>query len=302
MATNAQIVTQVKPMVEPATPQPTLNQLMHIVYQTLAKDPQGCAVSSWQAMVDITDRQPGISKLITNGLLATDNGDPMKVTEWSCNFELEIFHKSVSKELYHQEISQKIQEFSKQRKDSEPTLEALWNRYGIAFLPPQQRPKTPADVKDLLVMRRKRVWHCMEPDCELSTTKFKTKKALQQHINEEHTKPREDPLEYAQENLGLAVEPELNGRELDTGVVENLAMPSSDASRRPPVPCTPAQDRTQGDKAHRSSLSADLGKGNQPQQIATRGVRDGRIVRPSATNKASRRDRQANLSSRGLGK
>lgn len=145
-------------------------------------------------------------------------------------------------------------------------------------------------------MRRKRVWQCMEPNCELSTTKFKTKKLLQQHINKEHIKPREDALESAQENLGLAVEPELNGREPGTGVAENLAMSSSDASRSPPVPCTPAQDRTQDDKGHRSSRPADLGKRNQPEQIANRGVRDGRIVRPSAINNASRRDRQANLS------
>lgn len=138
----------------------------------------------------------------------------------------------------------------------------------------------------------------MEPDCELSTTKFKTKKSLQQHINEEHTKPREDPLESAQKNLGLAVEPELNGREPDTGVAESLAMPSSDASSSPSMPYTVVQDRTEGDKAHRSSLSADLGKRNLPQSIATRGVHDGRIVRPSAINRASRRGRQANLSSR----
>ncbi|RKL39311.1 hypothetical protein BFJ72_g6783 [Fusarium proliferatum] len=239
---------------------------------------------------------------IKSALLAMDEEDPLKVAEQSCNFELETFHKSVSKEVYNQEMTQKIVAFFKRRDEKKPTLKSISDRYDQSILSILPCPKRPEDLKEIFPPRRRRVWHCEEPECELSTTKFKTKKSLQQHINEEHAKPREDSLDSAQKNLGLAVGPELDGRESDTGVAENLVMPSSDASRSLSVPYTVAQDRTQGDKAHRPSLFANPAKRNQPQQIATRGVLDGRIVRRSAINKASQRDRQANLSSSGSGK
>ncbi|CVK87070.1 hypothetical protein FPRO06_06314 [Fusarium proliferatum] len=302
MATSAQPVPQAKPMVEPATTKPTLDQLMHIVHQSLAQHTQACRVSSWQATVSITDRLTKNMNLIKSALLAMDEEDPLKVAEQSCNFELETFHTSVSKEVYNQEMTQKIVAFFKRRDEKKPTLKSISDRYDQSILSILPCPKRPEDLKEIFPPRRRRVWHCEEPECELSTTKFKTKKSLQQHINEEHAKPREDSLDSAQKNLGLAVGPELDGRESDTGVAENLVMPSSDASRSLSVPYTVAQDRTQGDKAHRPSLFANPAKRNQPQQIATRGVLDGRIVRRSAINKASQRDRQANLSSSGSGK
>ncbi|SCV58325.1 uncharacterized protein FFB14_15562 [Fusarium fujikuroi] len=299
MATNAQPVPQAKPMVEPATTKPTLDQLMHIVHQSLAQHTQAFRVSSWQATISITDRLTKNMNLIKSSLLAMDEEDPLKVAEQSCNFELETFHKSVSKEVYNQEMTQKIVAFFKRRDEKKPTLKSISDRYDLSILSILPCPKRPEHLKEIFPPRRRRVWHCEEPECKLSTTKFKTKKSLQQHINDEHTKPTEYPLESAKENLGLAIEPELNGRELDTGVAENLVVPYSDASSSPSMPYTVAQDRTQADKAHPSSTSVNSGKRNPPQNITTRGVRHGRIVRPSAINKASRRGRQAKLSSRG---
>jgi hypothetical protein len=52
---------------------------------------------------------------------------------------------------------------------------------------------------------------CKEPECEFSTTGYSTEQALQQHILEEHTKPREDPLKFVQENLALALGLEPDG-------------------------------------------------------------------------------------------
>ncbi|CVK87812.1 uncharacterized protein FMAN_05343 [Fusarium mangiferae] len=302
MATNAQLVPSAKLMVAPATPKPTLNQLMHVVHQSLARHTQACTASSWQATVSTTDRLTWIMNLIKSALLAMDEEDPLKVAEQSCNFEHETFHTSVSKEVYDHEMGQRIVRFFKRQDEKKPTLKSISDRYDQSVLSILPCPKRPEHLKELFPPRRRRVWHCEEPECELSTTKFKTKKSLQQHINEEHAKAREDPLESAQKNLGLAVGPELDGRESDTGLAENLVMPSSNASISPSVPCITAQDRPQGDKAHHSSLAVNPGKRNQPQQITTRGVRDGRILRPSATNKASRRDRQANLSSKRSGK
>jgi hypothetical protein len=57
----------------------------------------------------------------------------------------------------------------------------------------------------------KPVFLCKEPECEFSTTGYSTEQALQQHVYEEHTKPREDPLKFAQENLALALGLEPDG-------------------------------------------------------------------------------------------
>ncbi|EXM13004.1 hypothetical protein V3481_017379 [Fusarium oxysporum f. sp. vasinfectum] len=57
----------------------------------------------------------------------------------------------------------------------------------------------------------KPVLTCKEPECEFSTTEYSTEKALQQHIYEEYTKTREDPLKFAQENLALALGLEPDG-------------------------------------------------------------------------------------------
>ncbi|PNP78985.1 hypothetical protein FNYG_07647 [Fusarium nygamai] len=193
-------------------------------------------------------------------------------------------------------MGQKAHEFFSRRKGNEPTIEVLRDRYGLSIVTSIPRPKRPEDVKGILAARRKLVLRCQEIECALSTITY-TKKALQQHINKEHTKPREGPLESAEQDLALTVGPELHGRELTTGAAANPVMPSSNASG-PEVPYTVAQDRTQGDKAHRSGLSTQLGKRNQPQQITSRGVRDGRISRPSTTNKRPLRDIRAKVSSK----
>ncbi|KAJ4268784.1 hypothetical protein NW762_002852 [Fusarium torreyae] len=52
---------------------------------------------------------------------------------------------------------------------------------------------------------------CKEPECEFSTTGYSTEQALQQHVLEEHTKPREDPMKFVQENLALALGLEPDG-------------------------------------------------------------------------------------------
>ncbi|KAM0555884.1 hypothetical protein ACHAPJ_006286 [Fusarium lateritium] len=44
---------------------------------------------------------------------------------------------------------------------------------------------------------------CKQPGCEVSIPVYSTKQALQQHILEEHTKPREDPMK----ELALGLEP-----------------------------------------------------------------------------------------------
>lgn len=51
---------------------------------------------------------------------------------------------------------------------------------------------------------------CTEPDCDQAAFGFPSKQALQHHIDEEHTKPRADPVKFVQENLAeaLGLEPD----------------------------------------------------------------------------------------------
>ncbi|KAF5004202.1 hypothetical protein FDECE_9284 [Fusarium decemcellulare] len=46
---------------------------------------------------------------------------------------------------------------------------------------------------------------CKEPECEHSSVGFPSEQALQDHVWEEHTKPREDPKRFVRENLALAL-------------------------------------------------------------------------------------------------
>jgi len=116
MATNAQLVPDARTMPPMQKPK-TLNELQRIVYQYMLKHTKGVHILSWRAMVSVCDRIPLVMNLyvdappfcsaspsnytdhysITNHLLAMDEGDPMKVAEWSCNFEIDTFHKSVSR-------------------------------------------------------------------------------------------------------------------------------------------------------------------------------------------------------------
>ncbi|KAF5534277.1 gall11 coactivator [Fusarium napiforme] len=294
MATNAQLLPDARTMPPMQKPK-TLNELQRIAYQYLAKHTQGCHMSSWRAMVSVCDRIPLVMNLITNHLLAMDEGDPMKVAEWSCNFEIGTFHKSVSREVWREEMQQKIGEFCSQLKGNESRNDVLRDKYGLPFIYSSPRMKTPEDVKWLFA-RRKQVFRCQEVECALSLITY-TEKALQQHMNKEHTKPREGPLESAQQNLSLTVGAELHGGELTTGAAANFVMHSSNRSGSS-VPYTVAQDRAQGGKVHRSGITTDLGKRRQPQQITSRGVLDGRISRPSTTNKRPLREICAKLSSK----
>ncbi|KAG8416426.1 hypothetical protein J3458_007013 [Metarhizium acridum] len=57
----------------------------------------------------------------------------------------------------------------------------------------------------------KPVFLCKEPECETASFGFPSEQALQQHVEEEHTKPREDPVKFVKENLALALGLEPDG-------------------------------------------------------------------------------------------
>ncbi|KAJ6446668.1 PHD finger domain-containingprotein [Purpureocillium lavendulum] len=57
----------------------------------------------------------------------------------------------------------------------------------------------------------KPVFPCKDPECANSTLTFASEQALQRHVQEEHVKPREDPLKFCTEHLALALGLEPDG-------------------------------------------------------------------------------------------
>lgn len=55
------------------------------------------------------------------------------------------------------------------------------------------------------------VFLCKDPDCETSLVGFPSEQALKHHVQEEHTKPKADPLKFVQEALAQSLGLELDG-------------------------------------------------------------------------------------------
>ncbi|KAJ3511245.1 hypothetical protein NM208_g15449 [Fusarium decemcellulare] len=99
---------------------------------------------------------------------------------------------------------------------------------------------------------------CKEPECEHSTVGFPSEQALQYHVQEEHTKPREDPKKFVQENLALALGLEPDGsmkKELKTEAVP-MSMTNSKQGQ---TPATMAATPMSTDGAMKRSASS-MGK------------------------------------------
>lgn len=74
----------------------------------------------------------------------------------------------------------------------------------------QDASPSPKTSKNSPEMRRapepqKPVWLCQDPECSSSPHGFPNEHALQQHVDEEHVRPMEDPVGFVKENLALAL-------------------------------------------------------------------------------------------------
>jgi hypothetical protein len=94
---------------------------------------------------------------------------------------------------------------------------------------------------------------CKEPECEHSTVGFPNEQALQNHIQEEHTKPHEDPMGFVRDNLALALGLEPDG----TVKKEKLEAPpmSMTNSKQGQTPATMTATPMSGDGMKRSASS-----------------------------------------------
>lgn len=89
---------------------------------------------------------------------------------------------------------------------------------------------------------------CKEPECEMSLVGFHNEQDLQQHIQEEHTKPREDPLRFVQENLALALGLEPDGTTKKEASTDSSTVMSVTGSK---------QGQTQANPSGNTPISTD---------------------------------------------
>lgn len=131
---------------------------------------------------------------------------------------------------------------------------------------PQGATPSPKTAKNASPeMRRqeppKPVFLCNEPECEVASFGFASEQALQHHVEEEHTKPREDPLKFVKENLALALGLGSDGvPKKDQKAADGATAMSASASKQGQTPKNVAGTPMSQDTAMKRSGSA-LSKG-----------------------------------------
>ncbi|KAG6034421.1 hypothetical protein E4U40_003895 [Claviceps sp. LM458 group G5] len=103
----------------PQQPQrpPAAIPLHQMVYQAIINDSQ--TTMAWQLGTSANERMGLTMDLISNIALAVEDIGHVRAAELGCNFEREMFHKSLSKEAYEQAMASKTVEFGKRRQDNE---------------------------------------------------------------------------------------------------------------------------------------------------------------------------------------
>ncbi|KAI1393224.1 uncharacterized protein F4822DRAFT_4654 [Hypoxylon trugodes] len=77
-------------------------------------------------------------------------------------------------------------------------------------------------------------FHCPEANCDAHTIGFSTEEAMRNHIEEEHTKPRQNPLQYVTESLAVALGLEPDGNSKPAPVAP-AAAPGPSHTPAPPM-------------------------------------------------------------------
>ncbi|KAG6187810.1 hypothetical protein E4U27_007677 [Claviceps purpurea] len=111
----------------PQQPQrpPTEVPLHRIIYQTIINDSQTTpSTMAWQLDTNANERMGLTMDLISNIALAVHDIGHVRAAELGCNFEQEMFHKSPSKEAYHQAMANKILDFYKKKQENESRIQS----------------------------------------------------------------------------------------------------------------------------------------------------------------------------------
>lgn len=139
---------------------------------------------------------------------------------------------------------------------------------------PQPGKQASPDVKKVLAEPQ---FPCPEPDCENSQYAFLTEEARRAHVQEEHVKPRENPVKYLFDVYGNSLGLDASGKPtLDsTGAVPSLPAPPS---RPGQTPVEAPMSRGPSMKRHESAAGSGLKPANMvikgeeglaPQKVVT---------------------------------
>lgn len=101
---------------------------------------------------------------------------------------------------------------------------------------------------------------CKEPECELSLIGFQSEQDLQQHIQDEHTKPREDPLKFVQENLALALGLEPDGTAKKDAAADGAPAMSATESKQGQTPANMAANTPMSTEGAMNRSASNMGK------------------------------------------
>ena len=131
----------------------------------------------------------------------------------------------------------------------------------------------------------KPVFLCKDPDCETSTVGFSSEQALQHHIQEEHTKPKADPLKFVQECLAQSLGLEPDGS-IKKEIVQSVAPAMSVSnSKQGQTPATLGATPMSTDVSMKRNASSVGKAGVKPEALANIGdSKQGITAAPTAVD------------------
>ncbi|PTB46245.1 hypothetical protein M441DRAFT_128525 [Trichoderma asperellum CBS 433.97] len=127
MAANMQHMAGAGQMMPQQLRKPTASQLQQAVYQNIQQNTPPLNGMTWQSNFSVNERMGKTLDLITNITLAMGTLDYSRATDFGCQFEREVFHKSPTKEAYDQAMASKTMDFFKKRQANEPGLQNSLN-------------------------------------------------------------------------------------------------------------------------------------------------------------------------------
>ncbi|EHK41406.1 hypothetical protein TRIATDRAFT_84787 [Trichoderma atroviride IMI 206040] len=127
MAANMQHMAGAGQMMPQQMRKPTATQLQQAVYQNIQQNTPPLNGMTWQSSFTVNERMGKTLELISNITLAMNTLDYSRATDFGCQFEREVFHKSPTKEAYDQAMASKTMDFFKKRQANEPGLQNSLN-------------------------------------------------------------------------------------------------------------------------------------------------------------------------------
>lgn len=104
---------------------------------------------------------------------------------------------------------------------------------------------------------------CPEPGCDANNIGFQTEEARQRHLDEEHIKPREDPMKFVSDNLAAAL-----GLDSEGHATAPSKTPGTGVSGQSPAPHMTKDSSKQGQTPAGRNEAAPMSRGSSKRKLA----------------------------------